>query len=48
MSNWHWSQMLDVSHAYFILYVVFLHNEIMVMITINFLVQMVIATRKTV
>jgi hypothetical protein len=36
MFSWHWLQMLDVAHACRVVCMVFLHNEIMVMVTVVF------------
>jgi hypothetical protein len=36
MFSWHWLQMLDVAHACPIVCMVFLHNEILVLVTMVF------------
>jgi hypothetical protein len=48
MFSWHWLQLLDVAHAYCVVCVVFLHNEIMVVVIVSlFWGLMFIATRMT-
>jgi hypothetical protein len=49
MFSWHWLQLLDVTHAYRVMCVVFLHNGIRVNVTVNsFWGRMIIATGMTV
>jgi hypothetical protein len=46
MFIWDWLQLLDVAHTYCVVCVVFLHNEVMVIVTVSFFWGlMVIATR---